>query len=70
MRNQLTRWMLGAVACCAVAAVAADVPDSSMRAGALAASVPVDARLFLEVRDAAGLSQTPAARRWARCWRG
>jgi len=52
--------MLGAVACCAVAAVAADVPDSSMRAGALAASVPVDARLFLEVRDAAGLSQTPA----------
>ncbi len=52
--------MLGVVASCAGLAMAADAPDASLRAGALAAGVPVDARLFLEVRDAAGLSHTPA----------
>ena len=60
MRFKLTLWMVGAIGACAPWAMAAEVVDSSAKVGGLAEYVPVDARLFLEVRDAAGLGRAPA----------
>ncbi|HSW46215.1 MAG TPA: PDZ domain-containing protein [Phycisphaerae bacterium] len=58
MLRRLTCVVFGAVAACAVPAIA-DTPVLP-RVGLLAEYVPVDAQLFFEVRDAAGLSRTPA----------
>lgn len=60
MRNHLTLCVLGAVAVCAVRAVAVQAPDTPARIGTLAEYVPVEARLFLEVGDTAALGRAPA----------
>src|SRR5512147_1303424 len=60
MRHRITWWVLGAVAACAACAVAEGAANTPARAGSLAQYVPVDARLFLEVRDVAGLGRAPA----------
>ena len=60
MLHRCTAWVLGAVIACAVPAGVAGIVPPHPSVGALAEYIPVDAQLFLEVRDVANLSRTPA----------
>lgn len=60
MLHRRIAWFFWVVTVCAVPAGAADIALPGPPVGVMAEYIPVDAQLFLEVRDVASLSRTPA----------